>query len=290
MQWRMMRPGVAILVAIVVAVAGLRPVPEAAAGRVQYYLSLGDSLAAGVQPDASGRNAPTDEGYADQLFTAVRDRFPGLRLVKLGCPGESTATMRRGGGIRSYPNGAQLDEAVAFLEANRAAVAFVTIDIGANELTRCAPGGTIDQDCVAAAFRSVSENLPAILTALRAAAGPSVPIYGMTFYNPFLGWWLLGTAGQVQARSAAELGASFNRTLAQAYASAGVAVADVAAAFDSDEFDTFVPLPDGRMVPLNGARICAWTWVCVPPPVGPNVHANAAGYGAIAREFAGLIP
>ena len=117
-----------------------------------------------------------------------------------------------------------------------------------------------------------------------------MPIYGITFYNPFLGWWLLGTQGQVQTRSSAELGASFSRTLAQLYAAADVAVADAAAAFDTDEFDTFVPLPDGRMVPLNVARICAWTWVCVPPPVGPNIHANAAGYGVIAREFARLIP
>jgi hypothetical protein len=39
-------------------------------------------------------------------------------------------------------------------------------------------------------------------------------------------------------------------------------------------------------VPLNVARICQWTWMCAPPPVGPNIHANDAGYHVIADTFA----
>jgi hypothetical protein len=33
------------------------------------------------------------------------------------------------------------------------------------------------------------------------------------------------------------------------------------------------------------ARICTWTWECAAPPVGPNEHANQAGYAVIARTF-----
>jgi hypothetical protein len=33
------------------------------------------------------------------------------------------------------------------------------------------------------------------------------------------------------------------------------------------------------------ATICQLTWECVPPPQGPNEHANAAGYHLIARTF-----
>jgi hypothetical protein len=58
-------------------------------------------------------------------------------------------------------------------------------------------------------------------------------------------------------------------------------VADVATAFDS-----YNSTPDpvtGN--PTNVQRICDWTWMCVPPPQGPNIHANAEGYGEIAQAF-----
>ena len=34
-----------------------------------------------------------NQGYADQLLKLVRDRYEHLRLVKLGCGGETTTTM-----------------------------------------------------------------------------------------------------------------------------------------------------------------------------------------------------
>jgi len=39
---------------------------------VSYYLSLGDSLAQGVQPEPvpDGPNTPTKQGYPDQLYPA----------------------------------------------------------------------------------------------------------------------------------------------------------------------------------------------------------------------------
>jgi hypothetical protein len=33
-------------------------------------------------------------------------------------------------------------------------------------------------------------------------------------------------------------------------------------------------------------RACQWTWICAPPPLGPDIHANTDGYGAIAHAFA----
>jgi hypothetical protein len=54
-----------------------------------YYLALGDSLAIGLQPSASG-DAPTNHGYADDLFAVFRLVKPKLNLVKLGCSGETT--------------------------------------------------------------------------------------------------------------------------------------------------------------------------------------------------------
>src|ERR1700761_7994052 len=55
-----------------------------------YYLSLGDSLAQGIQPGPSGGDGPTSDGYPDVLASRLRATFPSLRLVKLGCSGETT--------------------------------------------------------------------------------------------------------------------------------------------------------------------------------------------------------
>ncbi len=115
-----------------------------------YYLSLGDSLAAGVQPIGDPANLyRTDEGYADQLYAMAREWYPNLKLVKLGCPGETTATMIDGG-ICAYPHGSQLDEAVSFLHAHGRFVAFVSIDIGSNDF----PCQTASRACRPAPPRS----------------------------------------------------------------------------------------------------------------------------------------
>jgi hypothetical protein len=42
-------------------------------------------------------------------------------------------------------------------------------------------------------------------------------------------------------------------------------------------------LVDGT--PLNVLRECQWTWTCTPAPLGPDIHANNAGYRVIAQAF-----
>ena len=90
-----------------------------------YYLALGDSLAQGVQPNAAGVSVMTGDGYPDLVYTALHPSRPGLKLVKLGCPGETTASMINGG-ICRYRDGSQLAAAVAFLQAHRGRVPLVT--------------------------------------------------------------------------------------------------------------------------------------------------------------------
>jgi hypothetical protein len=53
----------------------------------------------------------------------------------------------------------------------------------------------------------------------------------------------------------------------------------VAGAFSTDD------LTPVNGVPLNVLRICQWTWMCAPAPLGPDIHANTTGYGVIARAF-----
>lgn len=246
-----------------------------------YYVSVGDSLAAGVQPIGDPDDLyRTDEGYAEQLLALARVESPKLDLVKLGCPGETTTTLIHGG-ICSYAKGSQLDEATAFLRSHRASIAFVTIDIGANDFP-CQSA-----ECIPAGAAAIATNLPVILAALRAAAGPDVPIVGMTLHNPFLAAWFLGPDGQAFARiSAEQLMGPVNALLRGLFTAGGARVADIEGAFSSNDFDTLVSLPGFGDVPLNVARICAWTWVCAPAPFGPDNHANAAGYAAMAGAFA----
>jgi lysophospholipase L1-like esterase len=261
---------------------------------VRYYVSVGTSLAVGIQPDASGMNQRTDEGYADQLFDIIEPGFRKIRLVKLGCPGETTATMMAGG-ICRYRKGSQLAEAVTFLHAHKSKVELVTIDMGVNDILSagCIVGTDIDFVCLQGAFLRVAVNMRIILAALREAAHPETPIVGMNYYNTFLAAWLTGEAGQVLAIQSAFLAAFFNdQVLGEAYSDFDIPVADVAAAYLSDDFTTLVPFPppDGPLpIPLNVAVICQLTYMCVPAPVGPNIHANAAGYGVIAATFAALL-
>ncbi len=247
----------------------------------QYYVSVGDSLAAGVQPIGDPDNLyRTRQGYAEQLLAIAHKRLHKLSLVKLGCPGESTTTMIDGG-ICSYRHGSQLDEAVAFLRAHRNHVAFVTIDLGANDFP------CNEERCVPTGVASIQANLPRILAALRQAAGPRVPIVGMTLYNPFLAAWLLGPDGQAYAQySELALMGPIDALLRGIFEAAGMGVADVEGAFSSTDFTTQAELPGVGTVPLNVARICMWTWVCAPPPLGPDNHANRDGYAVIARAFA----
>ena len=259
---------------------------------VRYHVSLGTSLSVGIQPDVSGTNQLTDDGYADQLFDIIEPDFRKIRLVKLGCPGETTTTMMAGG-ICTYSEGSQLAQAVEFLHAHKDKVELITIDLGVNDVLAagCIVGTDVNVACVITAFNQVATNLPIILTVLSQAADPGTSIVGMNYYNSFLAFWLIGIDGQVLAmQSAALLDILNNDVLGFIYGLFDIPVADVAGAFQSNDFVTMVELAPGFIVPLNVARICQWTYMCVPPPVGPNIHANPTGYGVMAGAFDALLP
>jgi len=250
-----------------------------------WYLALGDSLSQGVQPDAAGASVETGQGYADQLYAALLPAHRGLRLVKLGCPGETSRTMIDGG-ICRYPGGSQLAAAVAFLRAHRGRMVLITIDIGANDPEDCGSQASLSKlvSCFATGVPGAVANLATIMTRLRTAA-PGVRVVGMTYYLPALAAWRHGTTGQVIARLSEKLAAGYNELLARAYAGSGARVADVFNAFDTSNFGDQVTVPGIGTVPRNVALICQWTWACTAPPRGPDQHANQAGYTVIAQTF-----
>jgi hypothetical protein len=184
-----MKPKLSLMVVALCALSLSGPVGALADGpagsavtAVHFYLSLGDSLAAGEQPTLPPGQNFGDEGYADQLYALEQGRIPNLKFVKMGCGGESTAgmitavpmVMAEGIGpvpyegrgdhfFCSFPRGSQLADAISFLHDHRGFVSFVTIDLGPNELVQLGPVGGRPQ---------VEQKLPVIL-ALRGAAGPA---------------------------------------------------------------------------------------------------------------------
>ncbi len=265
--------------------AGLNPRLHSA----PYYLSLGDSLAQGIQPGPTGRNGPTAQGYPDQLAGLLRPGIPDLRLVKLGCSGESTYTMIHGG-ICHYAAGSQLGEATRFLRRHHGSVALITIDIGANDPNSCVLHHPINSifGCLSTRIKQTERNAQAILRKLRTAAGPKVLIVGMTYYVPELGLWRNGQAGKAMAILTEGLAAGVNQLLVMRYHRFGDRVANVFGAFKSKMFKPRANAgnesPTTR-VPPNVATICSLTWMCAPRPTGPNEHPNTAGYHVIAQAF-----
>ena len=264
-----------------------------------YYLALGDSLAQGVQPatpplasgDTLGESIETDAGYANDLYTHYAQAFHGaLQLVKLGCPGETTTSMLTGAGSPcSYPQGSQLAAALAFIKAHRGQIKLITIDIGANNVDGCVAGGGISQSCVAGGIAALEHDLPLILGPLRDAAGPRTMIAGMNLYDPFLADDLTtgsaAAAAQAAATQSVTLAEDINQIIASADQDFNVKTADVQDAFSTTDFTDTTTMPGAGTVPLNVARICEWTWMCAPSPVGPNIHANATGYEVLAGAF-----
>jgi lysophospholipase L1-like esterase len=257
--------------------------------KFDYYLALGDSLAAGVQPNAQGQSLPTNEGYAMDLAASLRDDSRHLSFVDLGCPGETTSTMLNGGCPFPHSYTDQVDAAASFLAQHRHARVLVTIDIGANNVDGCATASGIDTSCVAAGLQTAATDLPKILGKLKAAAGRRVDFVAMNYYDPFLASWLSGPAGQAQATASVQLSGQLNGILGAAYHAFGVKVADVSARFKTTQFTPLVQLTPSLKVPVNVARICQWTWMCAPAPVGPNIHANKRGYEEIADAFEAIV-
>jgi lysophospholipase L1-like esterase len=177
--------------------------------------------------------------------------------------------------------------------------------------------------CILAGLAAIAHNLPLIVGALK-AADPNVVMVGTNYYDPFLAVWLKGDstpaglnlagAAQVDAFTSLQLTHGLNLILGTIYAGGSctvipgfpvncvpgtgpvLPVADVASAFSTDCFSTVLGspcrvtpfphlAPPVNVAPLDVVRICQWTWMCVPAPVGPNIHLNQAGYAVMAQAF-----
>ncbi len=281
---------VVVLLALVALAA---PAAAGAQPEKRYYLSLGDSLSVGVQPGASGANTLTKQGYAPQLAR----KAGRVKLLEYGCAGTTTEEMIKGAPCASPAHRtpfrnrsratSQLAAAEKILRKNRKRMAFVTINIGANDVVSCGDGGKIDIDCVNRGIAAIKKNGPTIAKRLRRAAGRRVPMAVTTIYDPFLQQWFNGDGGKGIAKASVDIARDqFNPAIVSAFKKHGFKIARTAEAFD-----TYVPFErtttyGGRSdVPLAVARICRLTWMCAAAPRGLDIHANKAGYGVMADAF-----
>ncbi|QMU72825.1 SGNH/GDSL hydrolase family protein [Streptacidiphilus sp. P02-A3a] len=245
----------------------------------EYYVSLGDSLSVGFQPNV---DANTSASYPDQLYAKLKKRDPELVHVSFGCSGETTQTMISGG-ICAYPDAAsQLAAAVKFLDGHRGQVRLVTLDIGANNVDGCAGSTGLDLACAEKGIATVATQLPQITQQLRRAGGSRPRYVGMNYYDPFLAAWLTGPTGQQEAEQSVTLSTTFNAAIQAGLRRSGFELADVSRTFATDDFTHQVSVPGLGQLPVNVAHVCQWTWECTPYQ---NIHANTLGYGVIAGVF-----
>jgi lysophospholipase L1-like esterase len=278
------------VVSVLVLTGGNGGVAGAATATPAFYLDLGASQSVGFQPIGTSRHGyPTNRGYANDLVALEAAKGVVLQLTQLGCPGEATATMISGGNSCYKSPDSQLADAVAFLRAHQNQTGLVTVELGYNNIGACIGSTTFVGTCVRIRVGAVRQQLPTILNALKAAAGPNVTIVGLGHADPFLAWAIHGPAGYARALASLRTMQFLNGALAHVYAADSIPMVDVAAAFKMNQ-TTPSALGGVGTVPLNVAQACRLTWMCRPYPLSPNMHPNDAGYQAIAAAIAAVLP
>ena len=271
------------------------PAAAQAADR-DYYVSLGDSYAAGYQATGPGTGKTTRNGYAYQLVGEARERGHRLKLVNFGCGGETTTSILRrksacGGpavGGPRYRGRTQVAAAERFLRRHRGEVGLITVSIGGNDVTSCA-GQPDPIPCVTAAVESIEKNVGTLTKRLRKAAGKKARIVGLTYPDVILGNWVTGQpADQDLARlSVVAFQALINPALEKVYKGAGGRFVDVTAATGAytplEQTTTLAPY---GTVPVAVAEVCRLTYYCE----FRDIHARTSGYRVIADLIAKTLP
>ena len=234
---------------------------------------------------------PTN-GYADQLYQALKATTPNLELKKLGCAvTETSEDMLKGpSDCRSqYKLRVQLADAVAFLLLHRGSVKLVTIDIGANDLEICASPTGIDPACVEDAFSDVARE---------PAQDPQGPPAGRGTGRPDRRHELLQPVPRRLARPDARLAhlrvangilASFNGLLGSIYRLLPRCRSPTLPRRSTRPNFELVPAPPP--VPAHGSperpeHLLPDVHV---PGLG-NIHATTDGYGVITQAFLDVLP
>jgi lysophospholipase L1-like esterase len=278
--------GTAVLTAFL-ALTGLAQASSAAQHKkaTTYYVSVGDSYSVGYQP---GLGATI--GYTGYVATHEH-----LTLVNFGCAGATTESildtiacpdnLPDTAGAHLYPQTTQATAAMAFLTAHRGHIGLITVSIGGNDVTACgAQANPIP--CAVTAVAGITQNVTSLAMGLRAAAGPKVPLIGLTYPDVILGAYVYPTLPATPAsvalaqQSVVAFESLINPALVEAYGAAHGVLVDVTAATGA-----YTPLtktatlaPYGTL-PVAVIKVCTLTWYCKEG----NIHATTKGYALIGK-------
>ena len=270
--------------------------PAAAqAAKKTYYVSLGDSYAAGYQATGVGTGKTTRNGFAYQLVKKARRRGHDFELVNFGCGGETSSSIlarktRCGGlgpGGEKYAGRTQAAAAERFLRRNRGRIGLITVSIGGNDVTACAREAD-PVFCVGPAMERVEANGAKLLKRLREAAGKKARIVGITYPDVILGEWVGANPDQELAKlSVVAFQSLLNPALKEMYEKAGGRFVDVTKATGAytplEQTTTLAPYGE---IPVAVARVCRLTYYCN----YRDIHATTSGYGLIADLIATTLP
>nr|WP_040600222.1 SGNH/GDSL hydrolase family protein [Patulibacter medicamentivorans] len=256
--------------------------------RALQVVSLGDSLAVGVQPSLLGSGTETRQGYPRQFARQLRDGGEDVQLHELGCGAATSASVLSGGRPCApdrdapYANQDPTTSQVAYAEGLLSRLGdrrrVVLVDIGGNDVGACFSGGRVLPGCFAKAGAALRKNLDELLQRLRDAA-PKVPIGVLNLYDPLLGLWDdHPEARPVLQREHRTFLREINRTIADAAARHDATLVDLA-----DGMDQNVPFRASDSTrPRAVEAVCRLTWMCVRAPRVPDIHLRADGYRAAA--------
>ena len=235
--------------------------------QANYYLSLGDSLAYGFQP-----NFDVTSGFSDDLYADLR-KVGVTGEVDYGCAGESTETMITG----QCPNpelkhntyvGSQLLAAVSFLHQHMGQVGLITLIIGSNDVfddfdqAACQSNSNASSDLAHMDTNLKQTILPQLSDALRSSMNLLATRFVMlNYYNPFAKDCPNSTAF-VQTLDA---------HLAADAAAFRIPMVDVYAAFGGNQ---------------EANNICMYTWICTS---FHDIHPTIPGYRIISNAIENVI-
>jgi len=281
-----MRIGVRAVIALTALATALLPgVAEAGAASPTYYVSLGDSYSVGYQPGLG-----STPGYT--VYVARRTH---LTLANFGCAGATTtslldtigcpAVLPHTAGGMAYPTTTQIAAAEAFLTAHRGHIGLVTVTIGGNDVTSCVSNPN-PISCVGAAVSGITTNVTALASDLRTAAGPNVPIIGLTYPDVILGAYVFPSRSPTAAAtslanlSVVAFKSLINPALSKAYGHSSGSFVDVTAATGAyTSLNRTVRTTAYGTIPVSVATVCALTWFCA----RGDIHARTPGYTLIGK-------
>jgi len=184
-----------------------------------------------------------------------------------------------------YPTTTQAAAAEAFLTAHHGHIGLITVTIGGNDVIPCARQANV-VNCVGTAVSGVSKNVTELVAALRAAAGPRVPLIGLTYPDVILGTYVYpsqppsASLVSLAKLSVVAFKALINPALSKAYSSAGGSLVDVTAATGAyTPLTRTVRLVPYGTIPAPVASVCSLTWFCSQG----NIHAKTTGYTLIGK-------